>query len=109
MTNLLLRWSTIAAVVGPLALMASGCVVSDGGYGYASGPSLGGAGYYEPYGVDYGGWGPGYHVGPSRDGGHRSDRGGGGGASAHAYRSAPASHSMPSIPSRSRSTDSRHR
>jgi hypothetical protein len=46
--------------------------------------------YYEPYGAVYGGWGPGYHVAPFRGGAHR----GAGGGGTHAYRSAPASHSM---------------
>ena len=36
-----------------------------------------GAGYYEPSGVDYGGWGPGYHVAPFRGGDHRPTGGGG--------------------------------
>ena len=72
------------------------------------------AGYYEPYGYDYGGWGLGYRVGPSRccegrdehrddrrdDRGDRGDRGRGG--RAPAYRPAPAGRSAPSIPGRSR-------
>jgi hypothetical protein len=41
-------------------------------------------------------------VGPSRDGNHRVDRGGGN-PLPHAYRPSPASRSVPSIPSRSRS------
>jgi hypothetical protein len=58
-------------------------------------------GYYEPYGYEYGGWGPGYHVGPWRGGGHPDYHGGGGGH-APAYRPAPAGRSAPSIPGRSR-------
>lgn len=51
--------------------------------------------YYEPYGYDYGGWGPGYAVGPYR-GGHgdfHRDRG-----HAPAYRSPPPGRGMPSLP-----------
>jgi hypothetical protein len=56
-------------------------------------------GYYEPYGYDYGGWGPGYAVGPYRGGhgGYARDRG-----HAPAFRPAPGGRSMPSIPGRSR-------
>jgi hypothetical protein len=76
-----------------LALMA-GCVGVDGsvGVGYAGG-------YYEPYGYEYGGWGPGYAVGPYRDGhgGYNRDRG-----HAPAFRPAPGGRSMPSIPGRPR-------
>jgi hypothetical protein len=70
--------------------------------------ALGQLTYYEPSGIDYGGWGHGYQVAPFRGGDHRPT-GGGGHASAHAYRSAPASHSMPSMPSRARSGGSRSR
>lgn len=94
--TLLVRWSAITRVIGLFALLASGCAVTDG-YGYGS---VGiGVDYYEPFGVYYGGWGPDYRVGPFRDGGHRPD-GAGGRTFSHAYRSAPASHAMPSIPSR---------
>ncbi len=98
MTLLFSRWSAIVSLFGLLALVSSGCVGSVGGYGYDGY----GVDYYEPYGADYGGWGPGYRVGPVRGGDHRPDRGPGRSAG-HAYRSAPASHAMPSIPSRSRS------
>jgi hypothetical protein len=53
------------------------------------------AGYYEPYGYDYGGWGPGYLVGPGRGGDRRGDH-------PHSYRPAPASRPTPSIPRGSR-------
>lgn len=109
MNSLLLRWSAIAFVIGLFAILSSGCAVYGGGYGYDGSVGVGiGLDYYEPYGVEYGGWGPGYRVGPSRDGDHRPDRGGGP-LPPHAYRSAPASHSMPSIPSRSRSGGSESR
>ena len=101
MKILFLRWSVRAFVVGTLTILSAGCILSDGGYGYDGGGY--GASYYEqPYGADYGGWGPGYHVAPFRGGDHlRTD--GGGRASGHAYRSAPASRSMPSLPAHSRS------
>jgi hypothetical protein len=53
------------------------------------------AGYYEPYGYEYGGWGPGYRVGPGRGGDRRGGHPG-------AYRPAPASRPTPSIPNRPR-------
>lgn len=84
-----------------LTVLLFGCVFPGGGYEYDDDGGIG-AVYYAPYGVDYGGWGPGYHVAPYRGGDHRPT-GGGDRASARAYRSAPASHSTPSIPSRSRS------
>jgi len=80
-------------------VLLSGCVVGDGGYYDGGGID---ATYYEPNGVYYGGWGSGYHVAPFRGGDHHLT-GGGGHESGRAYRSAPASHSVPSIPSRSRS------
>ena len=84
-------------LAGALALTAlAGCAV-DGvegsvGVGYVGG-------YYEPYGYDYGGWGPGYAVGPYRGGhgGYSRDRG-----HAPAFRAAPRGHAAPSIPSRPR-------
>src|ERR1700690_311661 len=103
MNSILLRGSAIAFVIGLFTVPLSGCVVAGGGYGYDSGVGVGiGLDYTEPYGAVYGGWGPGYAVGPVRGGGYRPDRGGGHPAP-HAYRSAPVSHSIPSIPSRSRS------
>ena len=101
MNMLLLRWlETLVFVVLTLTVLLSGCFFPGGGYyGEDIGP-----GYYEPSGVVYGGWGPGYHVAPFRGGDHQPPRSGGGHAPAQAYRSAPASHSMPSIPSKSRSS-----
>jgi hypothetical protein len=112
---LLLRLLALAFVVWTLTILLSGCVVTGGGY-YDDGGF--GAAYYEPSGVYYGGWGPDYHVAPYRDYDDRRDydhrrdddrrpTSGGGHAPARAYRSAPASHSIPSIPSKSRSGDSR--
>jgi squid-like protein/heterogeneous nuclear ribonucleoprotein A1/A3 len=80
-----------------VAVLSGGCV-AEGGYGYAGGVGVG-MDYYEPVGAIYGGWGPGYLVGPGRGGPYR----GGGGGVAHSYRSSPAGHSAPSIPSGGRS------
>jgi hypothetical protein len=94
MSALVKHW-TAAALGGLAVVVLCACEVSgvgvDGevGVGYD-------AGYYQPYGYDYGGWGGGYHVGPGRGGDRR------GGQPSHAYRPAPASRPTPSIPSRSR-------
>jgi hypothetical protein len=86
-------------LIAPLLAIPSACTFEPGyGYGYDDGPNIGlGIGYYDSLGVDYGGWGPRYRVGPSR-GGARSFREGGGNSN-HAYRSAGPSRGMPSIPS----------
>ena len=91
-----LRFLLPAILITFVALLVSSCVTA--GYGYGGYDGYGGGyavDYYEPYGGVYGAWGPGYVVGPYRNGGGRRgpDHGG------HTYRSAPASHSMPSIPS----------
>jgi hypothetical protein len=90
-----------------LSMLLYACAVTgvEGSVGYD-------AGYYEPYGYDYGDWGLGYRVGPSRccerRDEHRDDRrddhGGdrGRGGHAPAYRPAPAGRPAPSIPGRSR-------
>jgi hypothetical protein len=87
-----------AAVAGCVGL--AGCV-ADGGYD--GGVDVGyDVGFYEPFGYEYGGWGPGYRVGPPRRG---FDRGRGdvhGGAPHSSYRPAAPSRSMPSLPTRSR-------
>ena len=112
MTTLFLRRAAFTLAAVTWAFLASGCILSDGGpgYGYDGGGAVG-VGYYEDYGVDYGGWGPGYQVAPFRgddhrhdggehrpDGGHRPE--GGGRPGGHSYHPAPASRSMPSLPSR---------
>lgn len=74
-------------------LLAAGCV-ADGGYGYPPAVSVGvGLDYYEPWGFDYGGWGPRYHVGPPREGMRPH-----GDATGHGFRPAPPGRAMPSIP-----------
>ena len=99
----LLRSLTLAFVVCTATVLLSGCIGLNGGGYYDDG--FIGPGYYEPSGVVYGGWESGYHVAPYRGGDHRDNRptSGGGHASSRAYRSAPASHSAPSIPSQPRS------
>ena len=92
-------------VVWTLTVLLYGCFVTGGGY-YDGGEI--GVDYYEPPVVIYGGWGPSYHVAPYRGGDHRPTYGGDH-APAHAYRPAPVSHSIPSIPSKSRSGGLRSR
>ena len=73
--------------VGVLALTSlAGCVA--GGYGGDVGVGYVG-GVYEPGGYEYGGWGPGYRVGPPRGG----ERGHGG-----ADHGPGAARAAPSIP-----------
>lgn len=104
MNILVLRWSAIAFMIGLFTVILSGCIVPGDGYGYSGNVDVG-VDYYQPIGV-YGGWGPGYNVGPYRGGVHGPERGGGQ-SYGHAYRPAPASRPMPSIPSGSRSGGSR--
>jgi hypothetical protein len=85
-----------------LLTLLPGCV-ADGGGAYYEGGGVDvtyGADFYEPWGYEYGGWGPGYWVAPGRRGDHRPDWGG---RAPPVYRPAPPSHPMPSIPGRSRS------
>jgi hypothetical protein len=84
-----------------LVVGIDGCVATGGGYGGGDVDVGVSAGFYEPYGYAYGGWGPGYYVGPGGGGERR-----GGNARTHNYRPAPASHPTPSIPSRSRGSPS---
>jgi hypothetical protein len=87
-------------VIGPAVAIAvaTGCVASVGGGGrYDDSVDVSyGVGFYEPYGYDYGGWGPGYRVGPSRGGENRRDRAG------RAYHAPQPSRRTPSIPTHSR-------
>lgn len=105
MKTLVNRRSLRGLMVASFAAVAA-CVAAGG---YDRGASVGyGVDFYEPYGYDYGGWGPGYRVGPPR---RESDRGGRGEARGRdeghaaphpAYRPAPPSRSMPSLPTHSR-------
>jgi hypothetical protein len=56
------------------ALLVGACAVGPVGYDGDVGVDYYG-GFYEPYGYDYGGWGPGYYVGPPRGGDRRRDGG----------------------------------
>lgn len=101
MNTLLIRWSVIALVLGLFTALLSGCVASGDGYGYDNSARIGiGLGYYEPYGAYYGGWGPGYRVGPTRGNNFRQDRGSR--PNPRTFRPAPATRSVPSIPARRR-------
>lgn len=90
------------AIILAAATALGACVAVGGGY---DGDSYVG-GFYEPFGYDYGGWGPGYRVGPYGHGDHwGGERGGGdrsrgshGGAPHPAYHPAGPSRQTPSIP-----------
>lgn len=90
------RW-LLAALTGAALALLGACVAGGGGY-YGGGVDVSySADYYEPWGYDYGGWGPGYWVGPPRNGWgwhHHSD------GRPPAYH--PVQRSAPSIPSRRR-------
>lgn len=95
---------TTAAASALAAMLLSACAVT--GVGVETSVGYDG-GYYEPSGYDYGGWGVGYRVGPSRCCAHRDDHGGhppdrGHGGRAPAYHPAPAGRAAPSIPGRHR-------
>jgi hypothetical protein len=104
------RGPILAAMLSCVFLgLLSACAVTgvgvEGSVGYDGG-------YYEPYGYDYGGWGAGYRVGPSRccerrddHHDHPVDRGhpvGGRAGRSPAYHPAPAGRPAPSIPGRPR-------
>ena len=99
MTHLRARGAVIALLIGLNTFLLASCAVTDGGYAYSTDVRIG-LDYYDPWFGDYGGWGPGYRVGPPRqitprpdfDGGRPPHRGG--------YRPAPGAHPIPSIPSR---------
>ncbi len=84
--------------VGLFALIESSCVVPGDGFYDQS--------YYEPFGIDYGGWGLGYDVGPVRAGGFH------GGVVEHgwqhAYRPAAATRAVPSIPTHAHAGGAAH-
>ncbi|HTV97334.1 MAG TPA: hypothetical protein VME42_15100 [Steroidobacteraceae bacterium] len=85
--------------VATLALLCA-CAVS-GPYGYGYGVDYEG-GFYEPYGYDYGGWGPDFYVGPP-GGGHWHGRGHWhGGGYGHGGGGHGGGRRAPSIPGRRR-------
>jgi hypothetical protein len=90
------RW-LLVAVSGIAVVILQSCVAGGGAY-YGGGVDVTyGADFYEPWGYEYGGWGPGYWVGPPRGGWdqhhHPGDR-------PRPYR--PVERSAPSIPNRRR-------
>ena len=96
------RW-----MVSALGLLLFGalCACIATGPGYDEGAGIYVGGYYEPYGRDYGGWGPRYHVAPPRPEEHRAAPPRGdehrlAPPARHAYKPAPASRPVPSIPTR---------
>ncbi|MGA2549606.1 MAG: hypothetical protein ABSF50_05605 [Burkholderiaceae bacterium] len=95
-----MRVLLVSFAVALPALVAPGCAVEPGG-GYGGEVGFGGD-YYEPYGYDYGGWGPNYYVGPGRgrDEGHGPPPAGLR-PSPHAYQPAASSRGVPSLPGRS--------
>jgi hypothetical protein len=101
------RWA-IGALTAALFAVLSGCIATVGDYD-RRGEGGYGVGYYEPYGDVYGGWPSGYHVGPPRGDRARetqsrpareSSR-----SSKPAYRPAPESRPLPTLPSKRRSHD----
>ena len=104
------RLLELLIIVGPFTALLLGCIAyGGGGYGYGNDALVSGPGYYEPYGTYYGGWGPNYYVAPYRNGGYSRPSRGESQPAAHAFRSSPASHTTPSIPSEQRSDSSWHR
>lgn len=96
--RIVLRHRLIIGLAAGVLTVLSGCVASSGGY--VGTADVYGADYYEPYGYNYGGLGPGYHVAPPRDrDDRRSNRAENRPAQA-AYRPAPPSRPVPSIPNR---------
>jgi hypothetical protein len=101
----------MAAGLGALALtLLNACTVTGVGVDETVGVGYD-AGYYEPWGYDYGGWGYGYRVGPGRGGDRRRDDGDrhrdggdrrGNDDHSRSYRPAPAGRPTPSIPRGSR-------
>src|ERR1700733_15459258 len=62
------RWLW-SALGGAVIVLLQGCFAGGGGYYDGGGVDVAyGADYYEPSGYVYGGWGPGYRVGPPRGG-----------------------------------------
>jgi hypothetical protein len=90
------RW-----MMGALGLLLLGCLygclVAGRGHDRDEGGIYVG-GYYEPSGHDYGGWGHDYHVAPPRGEERRPQQQ----SAAHAYRPAPPTRLIPSIPKHQR-------
>jgi hypothetical protein len=101
MSILRLREFCFVLGIGLLTVLTFGCVDPDEGNGYGGGMGLD---YYEPAGYVFGGWNPGYFVGPTRGGNQvpvpTSS------PAPHTYKDALASRPLPSIPSVPRSKGS---
>jgi hypothetical protein len=85
--------------IGLTGLLLAGCVAPAGGVVYGGnapydGSLAYGADYYEPFGAEIGGWGPGYRIGPFRGDEHFHHFGYG----HHAFRPVGAFHGIPSLP-----------
>ena len=108
MNNAPQRWLVVA--LGALLVAGLGACIATGP-GYDGGGVGGYVGIYQPEGYDYGpegydygGWGGRYEVGPPRGYERRPQR-----PQAHAYREAPRTRPIPSIPTRPpRPWDPRH-
>ena len=96
------RARVLALAAGSLCLLLASCAVTDGGQGYNSNMSIGLGYYAEPWPGDYGGWGPGYRIGPYPGAMQRHEIGRPL-PPPRAYRVAPGARPVPSIPSRPRS------
>ena len=95
------RAAAIALLAGLDLFLLAGCAVSDGAGGYSTHVRIG-LDYYEPRYGDYGGyggWQPGYRVGPPRRDFDRGRPPPGGARDSRGYRPAPGAHPVPSIPS----------
>jgi hypothetical protein len=93
--NVMRKMGMAAGLAALVMTMLNACAVEGVGVDGSVGVGYD-AGYYEPWGYEYGGWGPGYRVGPGRGGDRRGDHPSG------SYRGAPASRATPSIPHGSR-------
>ena len=106
MSHTHLRHSVLSALILIICPLLPGCVepgYGNSGYaGYSGGYAID---YYEPYGGIYGDWDQAYNVGPYRrpNGALGSPRAG------HSYQSAPATRSIPTIPSGGGSHTGGHR
>jgi hypothetical protein len=94
MSYFLTRSLFIACLFGASVGLLSGCDVAPvGAYSYNYGGPVG-VDYYQPSGFNFGGWGPGYRLAPSRGDGRPFVRG----RPNHTFRPARPGRPMPSIP-----------
>jgi hypothetical protein len=93
------RGAVIALLFGLNTFLLASCAATNGGYASSTDVHIG-VDYYDPWFGDYGGWGPGYRVGPPRRIMPRPDFDGGRPPHGAGYRPAPGAHPIPTIPSR---------